>query len=224
MIRAIHVVAEGQTEEEFVRSLMQPYFAAKYGFYDVRAITLNTSPGHKGGDMSFARYQRNVLLSLKRESNILVTSLIDFYKLKTDFPQYEAAKKQNQAEQQVDFLERACAEVVDHDRFVPYIQLHEFEALLFSSKKGFDTYFSNLGKHTTEQLAEIFSRYPNPEKINDGDTTAPSKRLEGIISGYQKSFHGPMIALENGFAAILGKCPRFKAWIELLEKKIQRNG
>ncbi len=79
MIRAIHVVAEGPTEEEFVRSLMQPYFAAKYDFYDVRAITLNTSPGHKGGDMSFARYQRNMLLSLKRESNILVTSLIDFY-------------------------------------------------------------------------------------------------------------------------------------------------
>ena len=223
MIRAIHIVAEGQTEEEFVRSLMQPYFAAKYGFHDVRAITLNTSPGHKGGNMSFARYQRNVLLSLKRENNILVTSLIDFYKLKTDFPQYKAAKKQNQVEQQVGFLERACAEVIDHDRFIPYIQLHEFEALLFSSKKGFDTYFGNLGKNTTEQLAEIFSQYPDPEKINDGDTTAPSKRLERIISGYQKSFHGPMIALENGFVSILNKCPRFRAWIELLASKIQRN-
>ena len=223
MIRTIYIVVEGDTEEEFVDNLVRPHFVSAHSFYDVIAIKLRTSPKHKGGNMSFDRFKHNVNLLLKRETDVVVTSLIDFYKLKTDFPQYEAAKKQNQAEQQVDFLKRACAEVINHDRFVPYIQLHEFEALLFSSKKGFDTYFSNLGKHTTEQLAEIFSQYPNPEKINDGATTAPSKRLERIISGYQKSFHGPMIALENGFAAILGKCPRFKAWIELLERKIQNN-
>ncbi len=224
MIRAIYIIAEGPTEEEFVRSLMQPYFAAKYGFYDVRAIKLGTSPGHKGGDMSFARYRYNVALFLKQESDVLVTSLIDFYGLRTDFPQYEAAKRHNQVEQRVEFLERACAEVIDNDRFIPYIQLHEFEALLFASRRGFDTYFSHLTKKSNDELTDVFSQYPNPEKINDGYTTAPSKRLEQLIPGYQKVLYGPMIALENGFSTILDKCPRFRAWIELLESKIQRDG
>lgn len=224
MIRGIYIIAEGQTEEEFVRSLIQPYFASMHSFYDVRAIKLNTSPGHKGGDMSFARYQRNVLLLLKQEIEIVVTSLIDFYKLRTDFPEYESAKKQNQKEQSVEFLERACAKVINDERFVPYIQLHEFEALLFSSRRGFDAYFSDLTKNGTDELTKIFSQYSNPEEINDGDTTAPSKRLEQLIPRYQKVLYGNVIALENGFQVILNQCPRFRAWIELLESKIQNDG
>ena len=146
MIRAIYIIAEGQTEEEFVRSLIQPHFASKYNFHDTRAIMLTTSLGHKGGDVSFGRYRKNVELLLKRERDVVVTSLIDFYQLRSDFPRYEEAKRQTQVDQQVAFLEEARAEAIGHDRFIPYIQLHEFEALLFSSKRGFDTNFSTFLK------------------------------------------------------------------------------
>ena len=224
MIRAIYIIAEGPTEEEFVRSLLQSYFVSKHNFPDVRAIGMSTSPGYKGGDISFARYQHNVELLLKQETDIIVTSLIDFYQLKTDFPRYQEAKTQYRVEDQVTFLEKACSEVINHARFIPYIQLHEFEALIFSSKKGFDKYFGNLTQKKAKQLEEIFSQYPNPEMINEGETTAPSKRLEKIIPGYQKILYGNMIALENGFQVILDKCPRFRTWIRLLEDKIQGNG
>ena len=60
--------------------------------------------------------------------------------------------------------------------------------------------------------------------INEGRATAPSKRLERLIPGYEKVLYGSMIALENGFQVILDKCPRFQNWIQLLEDKIHSHG
>jgi hypothetical protein len=172
--------------------------------------------------MSFARYQHNVNLLLKRETDVIVTSLIDFYRLKPDFPSYKTAKKQDYPEEQITILEDACGSVINNARFVPHIQLHEFEALVLSAKRGFNQL--GLPAKQLAKIDEIMEQFPNPELINDGQLTAPSRRLAAIIPGYQKVLYGNMIALDNGFAAILGKCPRFKAWIELLERKIQRNG
>ena len=219
MIRGIYIIAEGQTEEEFVRSLIQPYFVSKHNFYDVRAIKMETSPGNKGGDVYFGRYRRNVELLLKRERDIVVTSLIDFYKLRTDFPRYAEAT-QNQVEQRVAFLENACAEVIGHDRFIPYIQLHEFEGLLFTSQKGFE-YTGAFSSSQLTAIQTILDQFDNPEQINEGPQTAPSKRLAAINSSYQKVLYGSVIAQENGFQTILDKCPRFSTWIAKLEEIIR---
>lgn len=111
MIRAIYIIVEGPTEEEYVKNLLQPYFANQHNFPDIRAIKMETSPGHKGGDISFARYRRNVELLLKRENDIMVTSLIDFYKLRTDFPSYEEAKNRSQVEDKVSYIEHYSKEI-----------------------------------------------------------------------------------------------------------------
>ncbi|HOV14336.1 MAG TPA: DUF4276 family protein [Spirochaetota bacterium] len=52
--------------------------------------------------------------------------------------------------------------------------------------------------------------------INDGLETAPSKRLEKIISNYQKVFYGAIICQEIGIETIINKCPRFGEWIDKL--------
>lgn len=215
MIRAIYIIVEGVTEEEFVKNLIQPYLYTK-GITDVRAIKLQTSPGHKGGDVKFARYKRNVENLLKRESDVLVTSLIDFYKLKTDFPKYKEAQAIQNVEERVAFLENACKEVIAHPRFIPYIQLHEFEGLLFAHRKGFDVLFPYLSPDKKSVLIKIIEENPNPALINEGAETAPSKRLQKLIPGYEKPLFGPMLALENGIESILQKCPRFNAWINLM--------
>ncbi len=223
MIRAIYVVVEGQTEGEFVKSLMRPHFADRHNFYDVQPIPMTTSPGHRGGDVSFARYQQNISLKLKERSDALITSLIDFYRLSSDFPKYEDAKRHSRVEDRAAFLESACSEVITSKHFVPYIQLHEFEALLLSSIHGFE-YLGILSESQKEAIQSVVNQFHNPELINEGQQTAPSKRLANIIPGYQKVLYGNMIALENGFPAILNKCPRFRAWIKLLESKIQHDG
>lgn len=219
MIRGIYILVEGQTEEEFVKSLLLPFFQS-HQFYDVRAILMSTSPGHKGGAVTYSRFKHNAEMFLLSQKDIIVTSLIDFFRLQNDFPKYSEGKKLKNAGERVAFYEQACAEDINHPRFIPNIQLHEFEGLLFTSTKGFDL-FPDLSIPSRKKIGEIIRDYPNPELINDGPLTAPSKRLEKLIPGYQKPLHGPLIAMENSFELIIEKCPRFKAWVELLLLKVQ---
>jgi hypothetical protein len=57
-----------------------------------------------------------------------------------------------------------------------------------------------------------------PEDINDHPKTAPSKRIVAAMRGYQKTFHGPLIACEIGLSAIRQNCPHFDAWLQKLER------
>ena len=115
--------------------------------------------------------------------------------------------------EQVEEMEKCIKDDIKDHRFIPYIQLHEFEALLFSSNKGFETYFTKDNALETQQIIDAFD---NPEEINTTPSGAPSKRLLAIKDDYEKVIEGNLIALEVGMNEILIKCPRFKAWIEKL--------
>ena len=219
MMRGLYIIVEGQTEEVFVNSSLRPYFTSK-GIYDIRAIKIQTSPGHKGGDLIYDRYKANIALLLKQETDILLTSLIDFYKLKSDFPGFVEAKEIADVNERVVFIEKAISEDINHTRLIPYIQLHEFEGLLFAAKNGFE-YLPGISNRNLTALNKIVDDYANPELINDGAETHPAKRLSNLIPSYKKTIHGPIIALENGFDRIMDKCPRFKNWIDTLIERMK---
>ena len=126
-------------------------------------------------------------------------------------------KKPNKAAQ-VKSLEEAINGAINDRRFFSYIQLHEFEALLFSSNKGFEYYFSD--EHA-EATAAVISSYNNPEDINSSPEGAPSKRLLAIKPDYNKVLEGNLIALEIGIQSILEKCPRFAGWIKAIIGKAE---
>ncbi len=221
-MRGLYILGEGATEEQFVNELLRPYFADR-GIYDVRCILMETSPGHKGGDVSFQRYKLNAEKLLKNKKDIIVTSLIDFFRLKTDFPKYQQAIETYPTDKikRVEFLENAIAENINNQRFMPYIQLHEFESLLFSSTDGFN-FLPEIPPSNREELQLSVQKHSNPELLNDGATTAPSKRLESLVPGYQKTFHGPILAEVITLNTILSKCIRFKAWIESLINEMKK--
>ena len=54
--------------------------------------------------------------------------MIDLYALPDDFPGTEAFKGEQDPYRRVEGMEQALAEDIDDPRFMPYIQLHEFEA------------------------------------------------------------------------------------------------
>jgi hypothetical protein len=116
-------------------------------------------------------------------------------------------------------LEDACLEDIGDNRFIPYIQLHEFEGLLFTDTKGFKS-LPDITTTGIQELTDIVDSFPNPELINEGKDTAPSKRLMKLIPSYQKPLYGNFIALENDFNSILSKCPRFKAWIDVIIERM----
>jgi hypothetical protein len=124
----------------------------------------------------------------------------------------------NNAERQVDCLEKAINDDINHDNFFPYVQKFEFEALLFSSNKGFENYY---GRKIAKETAKIIEKYPNPEDINDNPNTSPSNRLKKIVPEYNKPNEGSILAMEIGIETILEKCPRFKNWVETIIKTVK---
>lgn len=219
MIRAIYIICEGQTEEEFVNSILRPYFNSHH-IYDVRPILMTTSKGHKGGDVKYERLKFNIDKLLKRETDVLVTTFIDFFRLKNDFPRFTEAQKIENKIQRVEFLEDALSAAINNTRFIPYIQLHEFEGLLFASKDGFES-LPDVESSNLKKLLQAVEEKVNPEELNDGALTAPSKRLEQLIPGFDKNkpFYGGLIAEINTIHAILDRCIRFKSWVEKLIEK-----
>lgn len=120
----------------------------------------------------------------------------------------------------MDILESAMSlEINDkfRHRYLPYIQLHEFEGLLFNDIAIF---YNNIPPQEIigeQELIDTFENYPNPELINDGKETAPSKRLDRIIDGYNKIVYGSILAEEIGLVRMRNKSPRFNDWIKKLE-------
>jgi hypothetical protein len=221
MSRVLNILVEGPTEKEFVTNLIYPYLFEK-GISNVRPITIETSPGFKGGDVRYlARYKPNIVSLLNGREDMLVTSLIDFYRLRNDFPNYEESKALTTIEQRVELIEKGCSKDINDTRFLPYIQLHEFEGLLFSAPNGFNELFPELPPKNLQELNNTVNLFPNPEMINEGPDSAPSKRLERLIPNYRKPLYGNMIALENGFPSIMEKCPRFRNWIDTLIERMK---
>lgn len=143
-----------------------------------------------------------------------------------DFPKYEKAQSIVDKPNRLSFLENAIVEDLEIEKkqkltnLIPYIQLHEFEALVFSSLDVIKSLYSNADAKF-EELEEIMNAYPNPEDINDSPQTAPSNRLKKnqLIRGYNKVNDGIMIIQEAGIDTILSKCPRFKNWVNKLIQK-----
>ena len=101
-------------------------------------------------------------------------------------------------------------------KFIPYIQLHEFEGLLFSDVDAFKLTFDekNIDFDKIRSAADSFE---NPELINNSPLTAPSKRLIAAIPGYNKVIDGNCVAMDIGLNKIRLKCPLFNEWVEKLE-------
>ena len=100
-------------------------------------------------------------------------------------------------------------------RFVPYIVMHEFEALLFSDCGAFSSGIGRPDLHAS--LQDIRDRFATPEEINDSLTTAPSKRILDLFPQYQKPIYGNLAVLEIGLDRIRRECPHFGNWLNRLE-------
>jgi Domain of unknown function (DUF4276) len=215
-VKPLIIVVEGDTEEVFVKDILLPYFIER-GIYDVRPIKVSTKAGFKGGFVNYDHLKRDVSRYLKEQQTRIVTTFVDYFRIPNNLPNYADCEKIHFIDARIECLENSMRENFQTERFIPYIQKYEFEALLFSSNKGFQRLFGDIANETQK----IIDQYPNPEDINNQPHTAPSKRLLKIKSDYDKVADGTLIALEIGIDKILEKCPRFKNWIENIIKKVQ---
>jgi hypothetical protein len=230
MIR-LHVIAEGQTEEEFVNSVLSFHLGAFDISTDVRCVETgrrraNPRVGqvgriYRGGLIDFPRARKDIMLWMKEDQNddAYFTTMFDLYALPEDFPGFLDARRQPDPYSRVGHLEAAFGNDISHRRFIPYIQLHEFEALILSDPTKFTPRFIEHADKIND-LVLMCSQFVSPELINDGAESAPSKRIIRSIPDYagSKASAGPLIAQRIGLESIRQKCPHFSDWVERLEK------
>ena len=218
--RRVHIICEGQTEETFVNLILQPHFDA----HRIEILPkLLGATGHQGGNVGYKRVMTDIRLLLTHDPSAWVTTFIDFYGIHADFPGIARAKKLHSARDRHDEVVGNLYAQLMSDlgealtaRVVPYVQMHEFEGLLFSSPQ--DLAAGILLPHKWKQFAKILFEFDTPEDINNSFVTAPSKRIEHIFRGYQKVLHGSIIARRIGLERIRATCPLFDEWLYQLEQ------
>ncbi len=183
-MKRLAIIVEGFTEQDFVQTILINNLSNLHIAY----INL------RGGRISINSIIRDV-------SNLIdnydyVTTLIDYYGLK------ETNNKS------IEEIEVELQQKIANNRFIPYIQKYEFEALLFSDIAKIE---NSLGKRFTQKKIKN-----KPEEINHNNP--PSKLLARIFPDYIKRSHGNAILKEIGLQNIREQCPRFDEWIKKLEK------
>jgi len=223
----LHAVVEGQTEEGFLNEVLAPELGRHGVFADARRIATGRRHGRlfRGGLLKYKHLARDLVLWMKEDqgTDSWFTTMIDLHRLPADFPGrvtlptnlsgYDRVARL-EAELGRDIAER-LQELPVRQRLIPYIQLHEFEALLFSSPRGFLEAFPG-NQFAVNQLTAIRAQFQNPEEIDDGPDTAPSKRILDILPDYQKPVAGLLIAQRIGLAAIRSECRHFDKWLTRL--------
>lgn len=211
-------IVEGKTEQIFIEKVLAPYLAQKDLFIRVTQVS---KAGQKGGDVRFSRVIRDIGLHLKQRQNTFVTLLVDYYGVK-EWPGLETLSSnlipsQIAAHLNAAAMQRVIAEFEIYQperRFIPYIAMYEFEALLFSNSK---ILAAELAVEPA-LIERIISQCREPEAINNGRTTAPSKRLDKLSDGkFAKITKGIPIAQSIGIDKMREQCPIFNLWIEQFE-------
>ena len=211
----VYLLVEGQTEEAFVRELLEPHYS-RLGLY-LTPIIVRTSPGYKGGVVSYAKIKPQLQRLCSQDGDVHVSTLFDLYALPQDFPgKTDAAYPGNgSGHQKAAFLEARLAEDVDRANFIPNLMVYEFETLLFVNPQKFAEWTDN--NRTVINLGNQAKNHATPEDINDSPESAPSKRILKAMPSFQKTFHGPLIACEIGLDAMRKACPHFNEWLMKLE-------
>ena len=212
----ILIYVEGQTEEKFVNELLSIYLD-QLRFTPIPVVTttkyMNSEPDCIGGTVKYMEVIRQLKHLLNDSSATAVTTMLDYYALPSDYPVREA-QNANDCYSAVNAIERAFYRDIDHRKFIPYLQLHEFEALLFSDPKKFDCIIPD-DPSAIAKLSKIKRSYPTPEHINTNNP--PNHRIKVSIPDYQKVADGFTIAKEIGLEKIRQECPHFNEWIKKLE-------
>ena len=130
----VRILVEGQTEETFVNDILSPHLN-QMGVYPHAFLFRR-----KGGSFAYQRARKEILNSLKEDTALVCTTMVDFYGMPMDWPGRTESKSCQNYQDKAQRVEQALSEdIVDqmggswnHAQFIPYVQMHEFEALLFS--------------------------------------------------------------------------------------------
>ena len=221
----IFLIVEGETEEQFYKNQLQKSFLLPDGIYrhyfTVRLIPNKRgvySRAGSGGQVSYDSCVDIVRRFLRQATHCeLVVLILDYYGLNNTFKSHLSSEHQTLEEKTKAIQERLEAEI-NSPKFKFRLQVHEFEAYLFSDPEVVVSHFGEREK--LSELNTILENFDNnPEAINDDPKTKPSKRLEVIFPSFEKGklTDGLPITEKIGILKIRDKCSNFRELCELFD-------
>lgn len=214
----VYIICEGRTETTVVKNLIAPELGLKGVF--LSPIPLGGSG--KSGDVTFARLLRDIRHQLYSFRRCYCSAMVDYYGIDDNFPgKKEATRKSDlwgKQETICSALSNALAQTLDEGpmrRFIPYVQMHEFEGLLFSDPSQLVSAirWQDLAQH----FWDIRHEFDTPEHIDDSPVNAPSKRIQKVFPRYRKVEMGERAARAITLKKIRRECHLFDAWLTTLE-------
>jgi hypothetical protein len=212
----LYLFAEGQTEQTFADIVLKPHLAT-VGVYMHNPVLVahcrKKGKTHRGGGRKYEPMRKDILRFLKQErgDDVFFTTMIDLYALHSGFPGTDAAENlRHTPHLRVESLETTWLADIGDDRFIPFIQLHEYEALLFTEISQLEFFYPNAPAKIA-RLQQVADGVETPELIDDGHYTAPSKRIISEFPEYEaaKRTVGPQVGELIGLIEIRAKCPHF---------------
>lgn len=214
--RRVHLLVEGQTEETIARDVLEPYLTAS-GFLVTSSILTTKRPAsgraHRGGVTSWAKLEREIRILLRDTSLTTLTTVIDYYGFPSDAPGM-TTRPAADAVARVQHVERALTTVIGDHRFLPHLTLHESETWVFAAAEQLGDLYGD--PTLASRLRADVQAAGGPELVNDGPTTAPSKRLLSYRPDYAKTVAGPAVIAELGIARLRSQCPHLDRWLSTL--------
>ncbi|RDD29667.1 hypothetical protein CR161_02515 [Prosthecochloris sp. ZM] len=218
------VTTEGPTEQRFVKDVLARHLAHYDVYADARCVLTSkdnrSSAEYRGGLSSYQKVLDDITSWMKERagSDCRFSTMIDLYGLPHDFPGFPPDS--SDPYQRVDTLERSFAEGVGDSRFIPYIQLHEFETLVLADPSKLDWEYIEHERQIRNLIKKVEGK--NPEHINEGYETAPSRRIQKEIPEYDKVGAGIEVVQQIGLPLLREKCRHFHEWVTRLENLAQK--
>jgi hypothetical protein len=215
----LYITVEGQAEKDFADRAMKPHLAAYSVDVRPRVVLTNRKLGKRGGVLDFAKIRGDIdrLMKEDRHGEARFTTMVDLYALPPEFPGWADARAKVRPIERVAVLEEALQTEFAEPRFIPFIQLHEFEALLYCDLGELQRRIANSESGIRNLSSEVANI--EPEEINEGPMTAPSKRIIRHVPIYERSKVrvGAPAAAAIGLSKLRSMCPHFGAWLSRLE-------
>ena len=227
MAKLIYIVCEGQSEEQFISKILCPWFLDKTNYQCqlipyivITSINKRAGKVYRGGIDTYVKVRNDLLKCMSY--GYPVSSMIDLFRLPVDFPGQDEAKTILDSVQKVELLESkmkedllSCRPSYRSDLLLPYISLHEFETLFYCDLKVLKYEYVEQDEQDSidHLIAEVSGM--QPEEINQGVETAPSKRLMKALQ-YEKGSAVIFPLQEIGIEQMMQKCPHFKRWVKRL--------
>jgi len=223
-MKRLYLTVEGQTEAAFATTVLVPHLANFHVFLNPPRFTglhrrrrgripqgglLNTF-GHALADMQ-------TWLKEDQSPDARFSMMVDLYALPNDFPDHAAGMAKPTGKEKADALQQSLARHIADPRFIPYLQCHEFEALVLVDPRRLGE-IHDVSSADMEALCRDCEGFATPEEINLGQHSHPKYRIEQRVQGYDENVAGPLLAEDIGLATLRVRCPNFGEWLTRLEQ------